>query len=237
MNQLTNFIKQNSTVILAGVGVLGFCTAAYMAAKAAPSANRRMRELGEDADKMEKAKVLVISYAPTAGMLMLSAAFIVASTRLQQQRYAGLLALYSVSEKNLRRWQEAVVSELPKKKADQVRRKTVEPEGEIPSSLLVKSEGVLMYDQWGGRYFRAKSIDWVRSRINHANDFMRGEDFITLNEVYDCLDLPPVDSGQVAGFQVDEGAFFPIFDAFVFDEIEPCVSFTIDRRPIPYHAF
>jgi len=237
MNQLTNFIKQNSTVILAGMGVLGFCTATYMAAKAAPSANKRLEELGDDADTVEKARALVISYAPTAGMLMLSTAFIVASTRLQQQKYAGLLALYSVSEKTLRKWQDAVVSELPKKKAEQVRRKTVEPEGEVPGALVVQSEGVLMYDQWGGRYFRAKSIDWVRSRINDGNDFMRGEDFITLNEVYDCLGLPPVDSGQVAGFQIDEGSFYPIFDAFVFDEIEPCVSFTIDRQPKPYHAF
>lgn len=231
MNQVQSFLKEHSTVILAGAGVLGFIGAAIFAGKAAVKVKEHEDALEEEMETKEKAVFLVQAYAPTAAMILLSTAMIVASTRVQQQRYAGLLALYSVTEKTLSRWQNAVITELPKKKAASIKSKAFEPsEEEFKESLVVFGNGVLFHDYDHGRYFRAPTVEWVRARINDANDFMSGEGFVSMNEVYGYLQLPYVEGGDYYGFMMEDGPFYPVFDTSM-KYSEPVVVLSFDRQP------
>ena len=183
-------VEKNSPLILATFGVIGFVTATVMSAKATPMATRELRRLPRDTTYVEKARILAPIYAPTVGMLLISTACIVASNRLHKQRYLSLLALYSIGEQTLKKWQKtSIIEEVGPKKAEQVRERVVAPVGPIPEHLGLSDNVTLFYDDWSGRYFEAKSIEVIRQVVNDLNEELLIEDFVVLNDFYYLLDL------------------------------------------------
>lgn len=229
MNKLQGFVRENSTLILAGTGVLGFIVASVLTAKAAVKVKEYQDNLEEEMEPKEKATLLARAYAPSVGMILLSTAMIVASTRMQQRRYAALMALYTISESTLVRWRDAVETELPKKTAAKVRSKVFEPRA-VDGELVIIGDGVLFYDIDHGRYFRAPSIEWVRARVHDATDFMNGEGFVSVNELYDYLGLPSVEGGDINGYMSEDGPIIPQLDPGMLDD-ELCSILSFDRMP------
>ena len=226
-------LEKHSPLILAGLGVVGFITATIMSAKATPTATWVLDELPRDVTYLEKARVLAPIYAPTAGMLLISTACIVASNRLYRQRYVTLLALYSIGEKSLQRWQEAIIEEVGPKKAEKVRERVSAPVGPIPEHLGLTDDNTLFFDYWSGRYFEAKSIEVIRQVINDLNEELLLEDFVVLNDFYYLLGLPPVYIGDSVGWAVMNGNIQVTYDSYIHED-RPCVSITFRVDPKEY---
>ena len=226
-----------SPSILAGLGVVGFITAVVMVAKAAPRASEIIEELEEDEECtfIEKGTAVAPLYAPAVAMMMISTAAIVASSHIHSTRYASVLALYSVSERTLSRWQDAVIEEVGEKKKERIRRRTTEPREDIPQSLVVDGNRMLFFDVFTGRYFRADSLEAVRRVVNESNDFMLGEDFISLNEYYQNLGMPATGFGDDVGWTASDGLIELYYDSHIKDDI-PCVSMHFVKSPSVYNA-
>lgn len=225
-------LTNNSPTILAALGVTGFLGAILMTAKAAPKAVKVL-EKHNDSTTIEKVKAVAPIYAPTAGMILVSTACIVGSNRIHGYRYASLLALYSIGQQTLDRWQDAVLDEVGKKKYEKVRERVVEPEGEPPISIMVDEERVLFYDVFTGRYFRGDSIEIVRKVANDMTDRMFGEDYVSLNDYYYGVGLDRVEFGDDWGWNIADGAMTVEFDAFIRNE-RPVVSVTFNLQPKKY---
>lgn len=226
-------LTNNSPTILAALGVSGFIAAIFMAAKAAPKAERVIEHAPPDVSLKEKVMLVGPIYAPTVGMALLSTACIVGSNRIHHYRYGALFALYSIGQQTLDRWQDAVLDEVGKKKYEKVRERVAEPEGAPPVSTIVDDQRTLFYDVFTGRYFRADSIEAVRKVINDMNDTMFNDDFANLNDFYFGVGLDPVQFGDEWGWNIANGAFQADFDAFLKNE-RPIVSVTFQVEPKKY---
>ena len=229
-------LHNNSPTILAGLGIAGFITAIIMTAKAAPKAERvleRNEMINFDASLKEKVMLVAPIYAPTIGMAMMSTACIVGSNRIHRYRYASILALYSIGQKSLQRWQDAVVDEVGEKKFNKVRERVAEPRGEPPVSILPDDERTLFFDVYTGRYFRSDSIETVRKVFNDLNDTMFSDDFAPLNDFYFGVGLEDTEFGNDVGWNIANGSITAEFDAFLKNE-RPIVSITFEIKPREY---
>lgn len=231
---ITNIIKDQYPNLLAATGVAGFITAVIMSAKATPKAENILEELEEDAPLLEKAKALAPVYAPTAGMILISTACIVASGRAYRHRYASLLAIYSIGEKTLQKWQSSVLEEVGEKKFEKVRERVVAPdENPVPTAILLDEDRVLFFDTYTGRYFRLNSVETIRRKVNDLNDRLLTGDWISLNEFYFELGLERVDFGDEVGWVSYQGTIQVEFDPFIKDD-RPCVSVSFIVKPKEY---
>lgn len=231
--KLTKAITNNSPTILAALGCFGFISSVLMSAKATPKAMEILETLPEDSTKAQKAKAIAPVYAPTVGMILLSTACIVGSNRIFRYRYASLLALYSIGERNLRRWQEAAIEEIGQKRYEKVRERVVEPDKPIPDTVTMDDERVLFYDVYSGRYFRSDSVESVRKAINDLNDLLYSSDFVNLNEFYYEVGLPPVEFGDMSGWNVSDGSIKVTYDAMLIND-RPVISVSFDVKPRSY---
>lgn len=231
--KIVNTIQKQSPAILAGLGVAGFITSVIMSAKATPKAMDILEEMPENSTAKEKAEALVPVYAPTAAMVLISTACIVGSNRIHNYRYASLLALYSIGQKSLARWQDAVLDEVGRKKYEDVRERVLKPDGPVPESILIDDERVLFYDVYSGRYFRSDSVETVRKVVNDLNDILYRDDWVSLNEFYYEIGLPPTEFGGNVGWLVEDGSIKIDLDAYLKDD-RPCVSVSFQLKPKEY---
>lgn len=207
-----------------------------MTAKAAPKAERTLERMEiENYDASLKDKVMLVApiYAPVVGMVLVSTACIVGSNRVHRYRYASLLALYSIGQQTLDRWQDAVLDEVGKKKYEKVRERVAEPIGNLPVSILPDDERTLFFDVFTGRYFRSDSVETVRRVINDLNDAMFNDDFVSLNEFYYGVGLDDTEFGNEWGWNIANGSITAEFNAFLKND-RPIVSVTFQIKPKKY---
>lgn len=231
--KLKNTVTRHSPGILAALGCVGFITSVIMSAKAAPKAMEELKEMPEDSPTMDKVKAIGPIYAPTVGMILLSTACIVGSNRISRYRYASLLALYSIGEKSLQRWQKAVLEEVGEKKYGNVRERTLTSDKPIPTTIVMDDERVLFFDVYSGRYFRADSVETVRKVVNDLNDQLFADDFVSLNDFYFDIGLPQVEFGNEVGWNISNGSIKIDYDAFIKND-KPCISVSFVLKPKKY---
>lgn len=233
---IKEFVRAESPVILAGLGILGFVGAAIMVGKVAPEVKEAQEKSGDEKFR-EKAKTAFPYYAMPVGLMMVSAGCIIAGTKISRFRYGALLALYSITNKNLKDMKSAVVEEFGEKKAVRVEERMAKPIGPIPPEELMEGMGdMIFFDKFGGRYFYASSLEQVRRAVNDVNELAIGEDFADINEFYALLGLPPTEFGSEWGWYGEE-ILRVSFVPFMHEEGRPVVSMVFDVSPRQYNAF
>jgi hypothetical protein len=165
-------------------------------------------------------------------MVLLSTGCIVASNRIHRYRYASLLALYSIGEKSLQKWQDSVLEEVGQKKYEQVRERTVKSDEPLPVNLLTDDSTVACFDVFSGRYFKTDSIETVRRIVNDLNDRLIVGDFVPLNDLYFELGLDRVEFGDQVGWLLhDHDETIKVnFDPFMKND-RPVVSVSFVVKP------
>lgn len=229
-------LKKHGPSLLAAAGIAGFFGAIFMAAKAAPIARDVLDEMPEDASAMEKARAIAPNYIPTVGVALISTSCIMMSTRLLRSRYAGLLALYSVTEKAMEKWQEATLNEVGPKKVDKINDRVIDPNEDprpIPPAILIEEGGALFKDSWSGRYFKLDSVNTVRTVVNDLNEQILKGDSISLNHFYHELGLEPVQEGEYVGWVSYRGLIDIAFGSFIKDD-RAIITITFNEPPRRY---
>lgn len=173
-------------------------------------------------------------YAPSAGLAMISIALLTGSHVTLNRRNASTAAAYAAMDQAFEKYRQRVVEQLGTD-ADQGFRYGTEivsetVEGDDGKKKTVKHTRV---DTDGkpslyARFFDDRCNDWKRNaeynraflhcQQNFANDKLRMNGHIFLNEVYDALGIPRTKEGQVVGWVLD-GNGDGFVDFGIFDDL------------------
>lgn len=158
-------------------------------------------------------------YGPSVVLGALSLTSMVASNRILKKRNAALGAAYAALDKSYKlyrgrvaeRFGEEVEKEIRYNiKAKEIEEKIVDEKGkEKMVKKTVNMVDGLAYSPYA-RFFDASSREWeddseynlmfLRAEQDYATDRLRAKGFLSLNEVYERLDIPTTKEGQIVGW-------------------------------------
>lgn len=198
--------------ILAGMGVAGLWGSMWLTYKASPKIHDAIEtakfELATDNDldekvvKKETFKTVAKEAAPPVLMGIISSAAMIGSTSVSTKRIAAISAAYSATEAALSDYRGKVKDILGDDRDRRVReglaRDAVEntPVNEIEETGM---GNVLCLDRWTGRYFHS-SPEAVKRAFNEISRQVQLDEYASLNDLYDRLNLRNAQFGDVMGW-------------------------------------
>lgn len=166
---------------------------------------------------------LVKLYAPSVGLCMLSVGSLLTSNNILRKRNVALAAAYATIDKSYKDYRGRVVEKFGEEidrelrhgiKAIEVKETIVDEDGKkktIKSSMDVIEDPSTISDY--AKFFDAASeyyednaeynLMFLKGRQNYANDLLRTNGRVFLNEVYDMLGLERTRAGQMVGWTYD----------------------------------
>ena len=253
LKDLTNGIKANSPTILTIVGLIGMAVTVGLAIQATPKAVKKIDETydelpeevkdeKDDFTLREKTKIAGKYYIPTLVTGAGAAACIIFSNRISTERLRHMTTLYSMSETAAIAWQQKALDAIGKKKTEKIEGEVAKDEmRENPSTERNTIEkrkdqegSSKCYDRLSGRYFYAR-IEDIKDAVNKLNADLLDQDFVSLNDFYYFLKLPPIDIGNELGWNTNMGRRESLIELIYTPELdeydEPVVAFTSRVRP------
>ena len=163
---------------------------------------------------------LAKTYAPAIAVETAAFALLSKSNSVQRDRLAGLTAAYITVDQAFKKYRQAVIEELGEEKDLEfktgLKKQKIDAivEDEEGNEKLKKEEGLVLPD---GRYiseyakfFDESCPDWQKSPENNlhflrlqqaaANEKLKIQGHLFLNEVYDMIGLPRTKAGAVVGW-------------------------------------
>lgn len=184
----------------------------------------------EDYSEDDKAKDTIIVYAKTGVKFaklyapavvtgVVSAAAILFSHKLLKKRNAALAAAYAVVDKSFKEYRKRVGERFGEQiekelryniKTNEAAEKFIDEKGEEQTvKTVLNGPEVSEF----ARFFDAASREWEKSpeynltflknMQNYANDKLKAQGYLFLNDVYDMLDIPRTKAGQIVGWIYD----------------------------------
>lgn len=166
---------------------------------------------------------LVRLYAPSVILGALSITCVISSNNILRKRNAALAAAYTAVDKSFKNYRKNVVErfgeELDRElkyniKAKEIEETTVDENGK--EKKIKKTVSVVDpngYSQYA-RFFDDGCSNWqkdaehnlwyLKIQQNNANDKLRAQGYLFLNDVYDMLGIPRTKAGQIVGWIYDE---------------------------------
>ena len=163
-------------------------------------------------------------YAPSVALGALSLTCILASNNILKKRNVALAAAYATIDKGFKEYRSRVVERFGETVDHEIRHnikaqtfeETVTDENGKTKKVKTKvdiAETPKTYSDYA-RFFDEASSYWekdaeynlmfLRAQQQYANDKLRANGRLFLNEVYDMLDIPRTKAGQVVGWIYDD---------------------------------
>lgn len=123
------------------------------------------------------------------------------------RQITALSAAYSLTENSFTQFQDKAKEMLGEKKVQEIKDKVNETAYEsTPKNEVIRTgKGeVLCLDEASGRYFYS-SAEAIKKAFNEVNKQMMDEYYVSFNEYYDKIGLPPITLGDDLGFNIDQG--------------------------------
>ena len=166
---------------------------------------------------------LIKLYAPSVIVGALSITGILASHKILKKRNVALTAAYATIDRSFKEYRGRVVERFGKEldrelryniKAQEIEEKTVDKDGnETVEKKTISVVDPNMYSDYA-RIFDNGSMGWTKDpeynlmflklQQNQANDRLRAQGYLFLNDVYDMLGIPRTKAGQIVGWIYDE---------------------------------
>lgn len=177
---------------------------------------------------------LVKLYAPAAILGALSITSIISGHHILKKRNLALAAAYAAVDKGFKKYRKNVVErfgeEVDKElryniKKKEIEKKVVDKNGkektkkevvfEVENPLDGISEYARFFDCGSEEHRKDPEYNlmFLRRQQDYANEVLKSKGHLFLNEVYDMLDIPRTQAGQVVGWLYDEKN--PIGDNYV----------------------
>lgn len=196
------FIKRNAPTILTWVGGIGVVATSVMAVKATPKALRILgeakEEKGEDLTKLEVVKVAGPVYIPALAVGLSTIACIFGANILNQQAQASLISAYGLLDNSYKAYKNKVL-ELYGEDADTHVKEEISKDIYEETDISVDEEKELFFDFFSMRYFES-THDEVKDAKYNINRLLSIQDYCTVNDFYELLGLPPIESGERIGW-------------------------------------
>lgn len=240
INEIQKAVIKHSPEILTGLGIAGMITTTVLAVKATPKAldliNDRKDEL--ETEKLPPTEVVKTAwkcYIPAAVTCATSTACLIGASSVNLKRNAALATAYKLSESAISEYKDAVIDKIGEKKEQTIRDKVAEEKmkkNPVSSSevFITEKGNTLCYDTISGRYFKS-DIDRIKRAENAINKQLLDEMYVSLNDLYDELDLDHTKLGDELGWKIDDGLVELYFSSQLADDGTPCVVMDFTRAP------
>lgn len=249
--------KKKAPAIMIVAGIAGMGVAAYSAYKAGPKAlnaieteknrinDERYAEAKEkNYDNFEEVTGLSVKdtirvtwkiVMPTLAIFGGSAALILGGNHIWAKRNAVLAAGYAILDKAYQEYTTKAVEVLGPKKEKEIRQAVADEhiaKNSAYNNYIVSTDhgDTLCYDCVTGRYFKS-SKDHIDRIVNILNKRMLTEMYISLNEFYMEIEIPPVDIGDSIGWNIDNGLIEPVYSTSLTDDGTPCLVLSYLVKP------
>lgn len=240
-------VVKHSPEILTGLGIAGFVASTVLAVRATPKALKRIEAKKEEENKdsltpLETVKATWTCYIPTVLTATTSAACLIGAHSIHVRRHAALAAAYKISETALTEYREKVIETIGEKKdqyiQEQIDKDRIEKNPVSSSEVIVTGKGkTLCYDYFSGRYFDG-DIEQIKKSVNVINGMLLRDDYVSLNDLYDEIDLPHTGTGDILGWsvtRVGRDLIQPRISSQIADDGRPAIVMSFD--PAPDHNY
>lgn len=236
-------LVKRSPEILTAIGISGFIFSGISAVKATPKALRIIDQKEMDENRrLSKPEVVCATWKCYAAPVLtgvLSAGCIIGSNRIGAKRRAALMAAYTISETALKEYQEKALEVVGKKKEQEIRDAVAKDKiANNPVSgkeVIVTGKGEsLCFEPLSSRYFTS-DIETIRRVVNDLNREMRDAMCISVNELYDALELRHTELGDSLGWNIEKGYIELDFSTQLSEDGRPCL--VIGHRNAPFYGF
>lgn len=241
-------LAKYSPEILTGIGVAGMITSTVLAVRATPKALRHLDDAqcdkGEPLTAVEKVKACWKDYIPAVATGVTGAACVIGASKINYKRNAALAAAYTLSETAFSEYKEKVIETIGEKKEqivkDKVTEKKVKENPVESKKVIITGNGdTLCLDIKFNQYFKS-DIESIRRAVNNINARLNaGEEYVSVSDFYDELDIPTNEQPAVAddlGWNVGrEGLLEVDFGTAMSTDGRPCI--TIDYLVAPRYEY
>lgn len=251
---LTKFVKnaqvmvsKHTPEILTGIGIAGMITSTVLAVRATPKALQLMdeRKFDLEVEKLtvvETVKTTWKCYIPAVITGAASVGCLIGASSVNARRNAALATAYKLSETALNEYREKVAETIGEKKdkaiREQIDKDHIKEKPVSKSEVIITEKGnTLCYDTISGRYFKS-DIDKIKKAVNELNRKMVYDNYVSLNEFYDELDLAHTSVGDDLGWNMENGFIDIYFSSQIADDGTPCIVVNYDVAPkYDYYKF
>jgi hypothetical protein len=237
-------LAKHSPEILTGIGIAGMITTTVLAVKATPKAMRLIdqKKKEEDLDELTPVEVVKTAwkpYIPAAVTGVTSIACLVGASAVNTKRNAVLATAYTLSETALKEYKDKVVETIGEKKEQTVREKInqehLDKAPYNPGTVIMTGNGTTeCLDYHSGRYFKSDK-DHIERAVNELNKTLLRENYVSLNQFYDELDLDHTELGYDLGWNLDDGLIEIDFSSLLKDGRTPIL--VMNYHVAPHHKF
>lgn len=234
LKNIFNRIYKYSPEILMGISITGVVTTTIFAIKATPKAEEllkkaKKRQKKEKIEFIDVVKTCYKPYIPMSISAILTVSSIIGSNYMSKKQKMALATLYSISENALKVYQEKVIDQIGETKHNKIKdsinkekaEKLIDSNPTQFSSMVVSGTDVLFCDTTFNTWF-VSNMDTVRRAVNSVNYRLNSEDYISLNEFYGELNVPPIEKGFDIGWNIGQGLL----------EVHYTCGLTDDRNPL-----
>lgn len=234
------FARKHSPEILTGLGVIGMIATTVTAVSATPKALELIEENKDENGHISKKDVVKVAwkqYVPSVLIGTVSIACIVGSNKISIHRSALLAAACSISEEKLKEYKNKVVDVFgEKKEKEKVYESIIQDkidESPIPKCEPNKSDDILFYDVWSGRYFYSDR-NRIDRAINELNSIFLQSDQVCLNDFYDSINLDRNQFGYICGWNRETTKLIEIrYSSHIAKDGNPCLAVDFFKDPTP----
>lgn len=249
-----SYVDRHSSAILCGIACVGVVATAVLASDGTIKATEMLKkdgrydELGGKIKEQDKEFCLgvlrdvVPCYAPCICVGTATICCMVGSSYISARRSAALAGAYLLSSKTLESYKQKTEELLGKVKADKISSAVKETElktnpVEIDHVIDTREGKTLCFDRDSGRYFYS-DIEKLKQAENEANKCLLEEGWMSLNDIYDRLMLPPIMLGEELGVDYQQSGLINImFDAELTPDGTPCMTVDIPVTPKYIHYY
>lgn len=237
------FLKDNSPVILTGIGATGVVATGILAARGGMEAQRLLFAeqysggTAEDPKQRlkEETRLTWKCYIPAASVGVATIAAIVSANSVSSKRQAAVVSLYSITDRAFKEYKDQVVELVDAEKVDQIEKAVAAKElRDNPSAdgqVLISSGKFLCYESLSGRYFET-DYESIRAAQNDLNAQCLNNVYASQNDWYKLLGLPPLSTGDELGWNTSHRLDTRITTTMTEDG-RPALSIKYGNNPSP----
>lgn len=198
------FCKRNAPTILTCVGAVGVVATSILAVKATPKATKLLKQAeedkGEELTKMDIVRVAGPAYIPAIVTGVSTIACIFSANVLNNRQQAAITSAYALLDRSYKDYKKKVDELYGEAAGIRVREEIARDKYEEEDVFDEEDDGKeLFYDYFSERYFRS-TLAKVRDAEYELNRYIVMQDYAYLNDFYEQLGLPPIDSGLELGW-------------------------------------
>lgn len=243
-------IREHSTTILTGVGVIGTIGTAVLTGRATVKAVRILDEFREshseideetqdsvwpELEKSETIKLVWAQYIPPAACGGLTIASIIMANRISSKQIAALAAMYGISERRLADYKDKVAEKFGPGKSQQVGDEIAQDRvnNTHGTEVIITGDGTqLCFDLFGSRYFE-NTVEGIKQAVNLTNQELLNSMYASLSTFYDEIGLPPTGFSDTVGWNVHTtGLVEVVFSTVMSKDNRPCIAVDFTNPPV-----